>query len=176
MNLSSSVPVKARRRPLGRRVGTVVLGAGLLAATALVGVPGVASASTVCDPGGDVCVVYPDSVQTPLGPVTVTVSPTDVVSIQLAPTSPNTVVIGVPFTLPVGWLPSCPGGCSRTNIDTPGGLVSIDTIVVPPGPPARLRLPNVAIISIHPPGPCRVSTTGTTVTFTPILFPPGPPT
>ena len=175
MHRSSFALVKPRRGLLRRRVGSVLLVAGLLAAAALVGVPGVASASTVCDPGGDVCVVYPDSVQTPLGLVSVTVSPAGVVSVQLTPTSASTVVIGVPFTVPVGWLPGCPGGCGRTSIDTPGGLVSIDTIVYPPGPPSRLTWPNVAVISIHPPGPCRASTTGTTVTFTPIQFPPGPP-
>jgi hypothetical protein len=175
MNRSSSVQVQPRRRPSARRVGSMLLGAGLLAVTALVGVPAVASASTVCDPGGDVCVVYPDSVQTPLGLVSVTVSSGNVVSVHLSPTSSSTVVIGVPFTLPIGWLPGCPGGCSRTTIDTPGGLVSIDTIVFPPGPPTRFTLPSVAIISVHPPGPCRASTTGTTVTFTPIQFPPGPP-
>ena len=38
-----------------------------------------------------------------------------------------------------------------------------------------MAMPNLAIISIHPPGPCRVSTTGSTVTFTPIQIPPGPP-
>ena len=36
------------------------------------------------------------------------------------------------------------------------------------------RLPDLAIVSIHPPNPCRVKTTGTTVVFTPII-PPGPP-
>jgi hypothetical protein len=32
----------------------------------------------------------------------------------------------------------------------------------------------LAIVSIHPPSPCRVRTSGTTVTFTPII-PPRPP-
>jgi hypothetical protein len=35
-------------------------------------------------------------------------------------------------------------------------------------------LPDLAIVSIHPPSPCRVSISGTTVVFTPII-PPGPP-
>ena len=85
-------------------------------------------------------------------------------------------MIGVPFTLPAGVLASgCPGGCTRTTISTAGGLVTIDTFLISPGPPGRLALPSLAIISIHPPNPCRVSTSGTTVTFTPIQMPPGPP-
>ena len=134
-----------------------------------------ASAGTVCDPAGDVCVVTPDTVQTPLGLVTVNVSATNVVTVHLDPTV-RTLVIGLPFNLPSGVLVSgCPGGCSRTTIDTAGGLVTIDTFQVPPGPPGRLALPSLAIISIHPPSPCRVSISGTTVTFTPIQVPPGPP-
>jgi hypothetical protein len=130
----------------------------------------------VCDPGGDVCVVYPDAVQTPLGMVSVTVSSADVVTVHLDPSVANTLVIGVPISLPSGALVSgCPGGCSRTTIATAGGLVTVDTVQIPPGPPGRLALPNLAIISIHPPSPCRVRTTGSTVTFTPVQIPPGPP-
>ena len=133
-----------------------------------------ASAGTVCDPAGDVCVVTPDTVQTPLGLVTVNVSATNVVTVHLDPTV-RTLVIGVPFTLPSGVLVSgCPGGCGRTTISTAGGLVTVDTFQMPPGPPSRPVLPSLAIISIHPPNPCRVSTSGTTVTFTPIQDPPGP--
>lgn len=134
-----------------------------------------ASAATVCDPAGDVCVVTPDTVQTPLGLITVNASATNVVTVHLDPTV-RTLVIGVPFTLPSGVLVSgCRGGCVRTTISTAGGLVTVDTFQMPPGPPNRLALPSLAIISIHPPNPCRVSTSGTTVTFTPIQIPPGPP-
>jgi hypothetical protein len=146
----------------------------LVAATTGIGAT-TANAATTCDPAGDVCVVVPDSVATPLGLVTVTTNSTGAVSVHLDPVYPNTLVVGVPFALEPGLLVSgCPGGCTRTNIDTVDGLVSIDTITIPPGPPARFSLPNLAIISIHPPSPCRARTLGTTVTFTPI-YPPGPP-
>ncbi len=52
--------------------------------------------------------------------------------------------------------------------------MNIDTFLIPPGPLGLFARPNLAIISIHPPGPCRVATSGTTVVFTPII-PPGPP-
>ncbi len=146
----------------------------LVAATTGIGTS-TADAATSCDPAGDVCVVVPDTVTTPLGLVTVTTSSTGAVSVHLEAIHPNTLVVGVPFALPPGLLvSSCPGGCGRTTIDTVDGLVSIDTITIPPGPPGRFTLSNLAIISIHPPGPCRVRTLGTTLTFTPII-PPGPP-
>lgn len=131
-----------------------------------------ASAATVCDVGSDFCVVGPQTVQTPLGPGTVTVSATSVVTVQLAPTAPDTLVFGIPFSIPPG--PPGRPGYARTTIDTTVGLISIDTVLWPAGLPSPFTAPNLAIISIHPPGPCRVSTSGTTVVFTPI-FPPGPP-
>jgi hypothetical protein len=172
MNRSASL----RDRPrwlFPRRLGPMVLAAGLTLGAILGLGAAPAGAATVCT--GDTCVVLPDSVQTPLGPVTVTVSATNVVTARLDPVSPNTWVVGVPFTLPPGALvSSCPGGCSRTTIDTTGGVVTIDTIQFAPGPASRFSLPNLAIISIHPPNPCRATTHGTIVTFTPIS-PPGPP-
>ena len=89
-------------------------------------------------------------------------------TVHLDSVAPNTLVIGVPFTLPPGVLVSGgPGGCSRTTIDTAGGVVAIDTIAFPP----RFTLPSLAIISIHPPNPCRARTIGTTVSFTPMFHP-----
>jgi hypothetical protein len=162
-------PRTARRRWRAGLLTTV-----LVAATCGIGTS-TAVAATSCDPAGDVCVVVPDTMTTPLGLVTVTTSATGAVSVRLDAIYPNTLVVGVPFALPPGLLvSSCPGGCGRTSIDTVDGVVSIDTIIIPPGPPGRFALPNLAIISIHPPGPCRVRTLGTTVTFTPII-PPGPP-
>lgn len=72
----------------------------LLAGT-LVGV-GVAHASAdpVCT--SDLCVVLPDTVQTPLGPATITVDAANVVTVHLATTVANTVVLGVPFSTPLG--------------------------------------------------------------------------
>ena len=123
-----------------------------------------ASADTVCT--NDVCVVIPATVQTPLGLATITVSATKVVTVQLVLTSANTVVFGIPFSIPPG--PPGLSGYARTSIDTSGGLVTIDTFMIPPGPPGRFALPNLAIIAIHPPSPCRSHTSGTTVVFTPI--------
>ncbi|WP_295692602.1 hypothetical protein [Lapillicoccus sp.] len=132
-----------------------------------------ATAATVCNPGGDICVVVPDTVQTPLGLVTVTVSATNVATVHLAPNTANVLVFGVPFAIPPG-PPGLPG-YTRTSVATTAGVINIDSIVVPPGPPGRFALPNLAVISIIPPGPpCRATTSGTTVVFTPII-PPGPP-
>jgi hypothetical protein len=126
---------------------------------------GIAVAYTNDDPvcTGDTCVVLPDTVQTPLGLATITVGAGNVVTVQLGPTSANTLVVGVPLSIPPG------PPFARTSIDTGGGLVDIDTLVIPPGPPSRFTLPNLAIVSIHPPSPCRVRTNGTTVVFTPII-------
>jgi len=156
-----------------RRLLSGVVGVSLTAAT-LVGLGSTqASAAVQCDPSGDVCAVVPDTAQTPLGLVTVTVTTANVVTVHLDPAVPNTVVIGVPFHYPAG-PPGLPG-YTRTTIATTGGLVSIDTIQIPPGPPARIALPNLVIISISPPGPpCRARTVGTSVTFS-LIFPPGPP-
>jgi hypothetical protein len=137
-----------------------------------------AAAVTICDSSGDVCVVSLDTVQTPVGVVTVTTSPTHIVTVHLDPISSGTWVIGIPFAIPPGPpVSGCPGGCTRRSVDTTSGLVTIDTITPPQGPSNRASLPSVAIISIHPPSPCRVRTVGTTITFTPVTpgIPPGPP-
>jgi hypothetical protein len=169
-HLLGNWPAKRPGKPPGLRVASLLLSVGLTA-SAVAAFAAPASAASVCDPGTDICVVVPDTVQTPLGPVTVTVSSDNVVTVQLTPTAPNTLVFGIPFAIPPG-PPGLPG-YTRTSITTAGGVVDIDTFLVPPGPPGVAR-PNLAIISIHPPGPCRVATSGTTVVFTPII-PPGPP-
>jgi hypothetical protein len=84
----------------------------------------------------------------------------------------GTLVIGIPFAFPPG-PPTLPG-YARTSITTAGGVVNIDTFLAPPGAVNRFALPGLAIVSIHPPGPCRVRTSGTAVVFTPVI-PPGPP-
>ena len=122
-----------------------------------------AHADTAC---GDSCTIG-GTVQTPLGAVTVTTTPTNVVTVQLAPTKPGTLVFGVPFAVPPG-PPGLPG-YTRTTIQTAtAGTISVDTYLAPSGPRWFATLPNLAIISIHPPGPCRVETAGDTVVFTPI--------
>ena len=137
-----------------------------------------ASADTTCDPGADVCVVQPDAVQTPLGVVTVSVGAGNVVTVQLAPSSPNTLLLGIPFALPPGppcrtavVSPCAAPGYAHTSVPTAGGLVDIDTFL---GTQGRFALPSLAVVSIHPPGPCRARATGWTVVFTPVI-PPGPP-
>jgi hypothetical protein len=165
------------------RTRLALLSAGLLGLVVVAGLAaGPATAAVVCSPGGDQCVVVPDTVDTPLGPATITVSATNVVTVALATTAANTLVVGLPIVLqeipragcPGGCAKSCPGGCSRTTttLDTGEGVVTIDTIVFPPGPPTRPALPSLVFVTLaHPPSPCRVTTTGTTVTFTPIAAP-----
>ena len=159
------------RKPPGRRAASLVLAAGLTvsAMTALAASP--ASAASVCAPGTDACAIT-NTVQTPLGPVTIAVSAANAVTVQLTPTAPSTLVIGIPFAFPPG-PPSLPG-YARTSITTAGGVVNIDTFLAPPGAANRFALPDLAVVSIHPPSPCRVRTSGTTVVFTPVI-PPGPP-
>jgi hypothetical protein len=165
--LASEPAIRPSKRP-GRRVASLLLAAGLTvgAMTALAASP--ASAATVCAPGADSCVIT-DSVNTPLGPVTIAVSAANAVTVQLTPTAPSTLVIGIPFAVPPG-PPGLPG-YARTSITTAGGVVNIDTFLASPRQAAWFDL---AVVSIHPPGPCRVQTSATTVVFTPIV-PPGPP-
>jgi hypothetical protein len=170
--LLASRPANPARKPSRRRVASLLLAAGLTlsATTALAASP--ASADSVCAPGADTCVITgTGTTQTPLGPVTIAVSAANVVTVQLTPTAPRTLVIGIPFAFPPG-PPTLPG-YARTSITTAGGVVNVDTFLAPPAANG-LALPGLAIVSIHPPGPCRVRTSGTTVVFTPII-PPGPP-
>jgi hypothetical protein len=156
----------SRTARIGRGLAAAALGLGML----LVAPLGPAAAEVVCDPQNqDVCVVVPDEVQTPLGLVTVTATAANVVTVHLEPTSPNTLVVGIPVAFPPG--PPVFPGYTRTSIATTGGLVVIDTFQLPPGPPTRPARPSLAVISIHPPSPCRVATTGTTVVFTPVVAP-----
>jgi hypothetical protein len=161
----------APKRP-GRRVASLLLVAGLTvsAMTAVAASP--ANAASVCAPGADLCAIT-DAVQTPLGPVTIAVGAGDVVTVQLTPIAPSTLVIGIPFAIPPG-PPGLPG-YARTSITTAGAVVNIDTFLQPTAAANSFVLPGLAIVSIHPPGPCRVRTSGTAVVFTPV-FPPGPPT
>jgi hypothetical protein len=150
--------------------------ASLLAALSVVATGTPALADVVCT--GDQCVVTGTVLDTPAGQVTVTVSATNVVTVALVPVS-RTFMFGVPFAFPPGppTLPGC-AGCityTRTTLTTAGGDIAIDSVMIPPGPPARISLPNVVVVSIHPPGPCRSTTVGTTVTFTPITTPVGGP-
>jgi hypothetical protein len=170
-NLLANRPASPTRKRPGRRVASLLLVAGLTvsAMTALAASP--ASADSVCAPGSDICVIT-DTVQTPVGPVTIAVSAANVVTVQLTPTAPGTIAIGIPFAIPPG--PPALPGYARTSITTAGGVVNIDTFLAPPGTANWFALPDLAIVSIHPPGPCRVQTSGTTVVFTPIV-PPGPP-
>jgi hypothetical protein len=47
-------------------------------------------------------------------------------------------------------------------------VVNIDTFLAPSAAANWFALPNLAIVSIHPLGPCRVLTSGTAVVFTPV--------
>lgn len=150
-------------RRIGQAVVAFVLGAGTLLA---VSAAPAGAADVGCIDGG-VCVAVPAVVETPVGPVTISVTAAHVVTVALPPTTPNTLVFGVPFAFPPG--PPVLPGYTRTTFDTiTGGVVFIDTIRLPAGPPTRPARLNIAVISIHPPSPCRVRTTGLTVEFTPI--------
>lgn len=169
---TASRPASPPGKRTARMVALLVLAVGLAAGLPAAFAPSPASAAFACDPGSDTCVVGQYTAQTPLGLVTVTVSAGSVVTVQLIPTDPSTLVFGIPVAVPPG-PPGLPG-YARTSITTAAGVVNIDTYLIPPGPPGRFALPSLAIVSFHPPSPCRVQTSGTTVVFTPII-PPGPP-
>lgn len=137
-----------------------VAAAVLLAAFTVLGTATPASAATTCSGNCPVGII----VTTPVGTATVTVTAANVVTVALAPTA-RTLVFGVPFSYPPVL---CAQFCTRTTIPTAGGAINIDSVVYPPGPPTRFAFPNVAVISIHPPNPCRAQTIGANVTFTPI--------
>ena len=164
-------PRVPRRRALARAGFRTLMAVTVLGLVPIAVTTPPAQAATTCT--GDVCVVD-NSVDTPLGPVTVTVSSANVVTVTLTPIT-RTVVFGIPFTFPPG--PPTRPGYNRTTIDTAGGIINIDEFLTPPGPPNHLAMPSLALISIHPPGPCRAQTSGSTVTFTPVtaVIPPGPP-
>ena len=133
-------------RALGAAALTIVYGLGLMAP---------ASATFTCNQDSGVCT--DDSVvDTPLGQVDVSASESNVVTVHLTPRYAHTQVIGVPRSHPPSPIRS---GFVRTSVMTTGGTVDIDTIHRGPA--------NVAIISIHPPSPCRATTQGSTVVFTP---------
>src|SRR5450432_1049017 len=141
--------------------------ASAIVAVSILGMAPAAHADAVC---GDTCVVNP-GVQTPAGLVTVTATAANIVTVHIDAAKPNTLVIGIPFSYPPG-PPVLPSHARTTIATLAAGTVNIDTVVFPPGPPTRPAPPNLVIISIHPPSPCRVQTTGSTVTFTPIAAQP----
>jgi hypothetical protein len=152
------------KRPLIRIFPTArsLVVATAIAVVPMVGLAAPARADAICSD----C-VNSQVTQTPAGVVTVSVTPDAIVTVHVDPISPNTFVFGLAFQYPPG--PTVLTAYQRTSVTIQSvGTVNIDTIVYPPGPPVRPTFPNIVIISIHPPSPCRVQTVGSTVTFTPI--------
>jgi hypothetical protein len=149
--------------PFRRRLSLLAT-LGLLACLFTIGA-GSVSAAVVCQDCQN------PSITTPLGNATVTVSPTNVVTVDFAATDPShTFVAALPFAYPPG-PPS--RGFVRNSLVTAGGTVNIDTVSLPPGPPnfGFTRFTSLVIVSIHPPGPCRMTLTRTT-TDTLVIFTP----
>lgn len=143
---------------------TAALGVAFIALVTSAGLMSPAFATFTCNQDTGVC-TDESVVDTPIGPVDVSVSESQVVTVHLTPTYPHTVVKGVARSHPPSPIKS---GFVRTSVVTTGGTIDIDT--------RHRSKANIAIISIHPPSPCRATTTGSTVVFTPrSLFPPGPP-
>jgi hypothetical protein len=124
------------------------------------------------------------SITTPLGAATVTVSATNVVTVDFAATDPShTLIAALPFAFPPG--PPCrlTGGAAsvppgppcfvRNSLVTAGGTVNIDTVAIPSGPPGLglASITGLVIVSIHPPSPCRMTVTRT-ATDTVVVFTP----
>lgn len=146
-------------RRMARRSLSILATVGLLVGLLTVGSTAVSAALPCQD-------CLPPSISTPLGTADVTVSATNVVTVVFTPTDPvHTYVVGVPFSYPPGF------GFARNSLVTAGGTVNIDTVSLPPGSPSFGRFTSLAVISIHPPSPCRLtltrSATSTVVVFTP---------
>ena len=171
MSRSTSAERQRRRRMVRGRAGALLTAMGSAAFVIAGFAAPPAAATTSCDPASDACAIEPDILRTPVGIVTVTVSENEVVTVQLEPSSPGSLMFGIPFAIPPG--PPCKStgsvcglpGYARTSIDTAAGLVVIDTVLFPV---SRFSLPNIAIVSIHPPSPCKASTNGMTVGFRPL--------
>jgi hypothetical protein len=140
----------------------------LAAALLLLGVAGPAAADGCST---DLCPPPAQTVQTPVGPVTITADPTDVVTVQFAPDEPIRIV-----ALPGEGLPSAPADAGnpdvlfRTTVDTTGGEVTIQTVTLQKLPGQR-KPATLTLVRIHPPSPCRVTVSETTVVFTPLDLP-----
>lgn len=98
-HLLANRPLNPTRKRPGRRVPSLLLAAGVTVSAMTVLAASPASAASVCAPGTDTCVIT-DSANTPLGPVTIAVSAANAVTVQLTPTAPSTLVIGIPFAFP----------------------------------------------------------------------------
>jgi hypothetical protein len=134
---------------------TRALGAAALILVSGLAVTSPAAATFTCNQDTGICT--DDSiVQTPLGQVDISVSASNVVTVHLTPLQPRTSVVGIPQGHPPSPIKS---GFVRTSVETIGGTVDIDT--------TQQGNANLAIISIHPPSPCRAITQGDTVVFTP---------
>ena len=110
--LASEPAIRPRKRP-GRRVAPLLLAAGLTVSAMTVLAASPASAASVCAPGTDTCVIT-NSVNTPLGPVTIAVSAANAVTVQLTPIVPSTLVIGIPSRSRLVRRP-CPGTRARAS-------------------------------------------------------------
>jgi hypothetical protein len=137
-----------------RRGLTLLAAVGLLAGLFTIGA-GTVAADVVCSDCQN------PSITTPLGAATVVVSSANVVTVDFVANDPShTLVAALPFAFP----PGPPGrGFVRNSLVTAGGTVNIDSVSMPPGPPTfgSTRFTGLVIISIHPPGPCRMTVTRT---------------
>ncbi len=159
-----------------RRGLSLLAAVGLLAGLLTIGA-GSVSAAIVCQDCPN------PSISTPLGAATVALSTANVVTVDFMANDPgHTLVAALPFAIPpgppchvsdgTGSIPPGPPCFVRNTLVTTGGTVNIDTISIPPGPPGfAFTFTSLVIISIHPPGPCRMmlsrTATDTLVVFTP---------
>jgi hypothetical protein len=159
-----------------RRSFSFLAAVGLLAGLLTIGA-GSVSAAVVCQDCQN------PSITTPLGTATVVVSAANVVTVDFAATDPShTFVAALPFAVPPGppcrltggavSIPPGPPCFVRNSLVTSGGTVNIDTVSIPPGPQGfAFTFTSLAIISIHPPSPCRMTVTRT-ATDTLVVFTP----
>jgi hypothetical protein len=121
------------------------------------------AADTICTV--DVCPPV-QAVHTPLGQVAITADLTNVTTVRFAVGQPTLILASPEYPI----IPGNPIRVFSATVDTTGGAVTITTVQLHGlGTPLQL-----AIVSIHPPNPCRPTVTGTTAVFTPII-PSGPP-
>ncbi len=167
----------SRATTFSRRRVTLLAAVGLLAGLFTIGA-GTVAADVVCSDCQN------PSITTPLGAATIAVSSANVVTVDFVASDPShTFVAALPFAFPPGppcrlagggvAIPPGPPCFVRNSLVTAGGTVNIDTVSIPPGPPGFgfRSFTSLVIVSIHPPGPCRMTVTRT-ATDTIVVFTP----
>ena len=108
------------------------------------------------------------TVQTPVGPVTITADATNVVTVRFTPDEPIRLIVvpGDPQSPSDRTIPDNPGSLFRISVPTTGGVVTIATVVLRKLP--GKRKPPTLTLKMESPTRCGAVVDGATVVFTPL--------